>query len=137
MPWKSDWNRKRTSARIDWKTRIPLSQDMQRELELLFETLCETLFLHVQDTSTEESPSKHRCTFTVQAPLVHAQLTGDGPCHAMSLLIIQYFIPTLLQKRLIPGVTQYAWMDDPDSEPCPAAKFVQRYSPIILAITSV
>jgi hypothetical protein len=98
---------------------------MQRELAILCETLC----LLVQATTTEESPSKHSCTFTVQAPLVHAQLTGDSPCHAMTLLIIQRFIPTLLEKSLIPGVTQFAWMHDPDSEPCPAAKFVQRYSP--------
>ena len=124
MQWKSDWDWQRTSARIDWKTRIPLSQDMPRELAMLAETLC----LLVQETTTEQSPSKHSCTVSVQAPMVHAQLTGDSPCHAMFVLIMQRFIPTLLQKRLIPGVTRFAWMDDPDTEPSPASKFLQRYS---------
>jgi len=121
--WSSDWSWERTSAPINWKTQIPLSQDMKTELAIISKTLCQL----VRATTTEESPSncKHQA---VQAPSVHAQLTGDSPCHAMLLLIIQNFIATLLEKKLIPGVTQFAWMDDPDTEPCPASKFVQRYS---------
>ena len=100
MQWKSDWDWQRTSARIDWKTRIPLSQDMQRELAMLAETLC----LLVQETTTEQSPSKHSCTVTVQAPMVHAQLTGDSPCHAMFVLIMQRFIPFYPRRLLAPAM---------------------------------
>ena len=121
MP-KSGWDWTRTSARLDWDTQIALSQDMQRELHTIIETLC-----HVAvKTTTEPSPSAHSAT--VQASAIHAQLTGGSPCHAMFLLIIRRVMTFLMTNDVLAGVAGYAWMTDPSWEPSPASKFVQRYS---------
>ena len=120
---KSDWNWRRTSARIDWKTKIELSEDIKLDLLKIYDTMCEV----TQRTTTEPSLRKHSAT--VQAPAIHAQLTGNSPCHAMLLLPIKRFLPWLLHSGVLPGVTQWAWLDESDSwEPFPATKFVQRYS---------